>query len=279
MATTLNGSAPIFGLEHAQCIGWGNPARPRACTTPGSPHKADGRCVRCHSRHATYLATQDFDGAATPSAGLPVTAPAKPWSRNHDACIGWDDRDGVHRACSTTHAQHASHGRCVNCAQKQVKEAEIAATVAPAPQPATDLAVAAKATVSNMPRAQAIAPTAPAFEVYTQVGPVKESGPALTLRLDGSVTINAAAYEALGRPNFVELLYARQERTLGLRACGPTVAHARIVRHDKDNKRTFVSARGLLKFYAVAGALAAPASTRQYGDVLAVQLVVDQAQG
>jgi hypothetical protein len=120
---------------------------------------------------------------------------------------------------------------------------------------------------------------APVFEVFTQVGPIKENGPALTLRLDGSVTINAAAYELLGRPNFVELLYAREQRTLGLRPCAPTVAHARIVRRDKDNKRTFVSARPLLKFYGMEGARAANGPARQYGDVLAVQLTVDRAQG
>lgn len=272
--TTLNGRTTFWSLDHERCIGWGDAARPNACKFPGSPHKEGGRCMRCASRHSTYMA--DRGTLTTPIAApsptpspTPSPAPAKRWSRNHDACIGWDDVNMLHHDCSTSAAPHVGNGRCQNCAHKELKAREKAEMTGTMIAPPHTPPVVARAT----------APAAPVFEVFTQTNPIRENGPALTLRKDGSVTINAAAYELLDRPNFVELLYARDQHILGIRTCAPTVAHARIIQRDKGDTRTSVSTRSLLKFYGIDGAVIVRGTTRQYGDVLAVQLTTDRARG
>ncbi len=266
--TTLNGRTTFWSLDHERCIGWGDAARPNACKFPGSPHKEGGRCMRCASRHSSYLAGGGDAAVTTTATATPPPDPVKRWSRNHDACIGWDAGD-EHHGCATPNTPHAGNGRCQNCAYKQLKAREKAEMTGTMIAPPHTPPVVARAT----------APAAPVFEVFTQTNPIRENGPALTLRKDGSVTINAAAYELLDRPNFVELLYARDQHILGIRTCAPTVAHARIIQRDKGDTRTSVSTRSLLKFYGIEGARGVRGTTRQYGDVLAVQLTTDRARG
>lgn len=174
----------MFSLTHKQCVGWGNPDKPRACATPGSPHKADGRCVRCHSRHQTYLAALDsLEGRpATPATAAPPTqqaaAPKKRWSRNHDACQGYTDRAGQHHDCPTPDAPHASDGRCIGCAHQQIKEAEIAAQQAepPTPAPVVEPVAEPVAAAASAPEPLPVASAAP-VEATPTLPPVEQATP------------------------------------------------------------------------------------------------------
>jgi len=121
----------------------------------------------------------------------------------------------------------------------------------------------------------------PNFELFTLIGPVRQVGPAMTLRADKRVSMNEAAYELLGRPLFVELLYDRQGATLGIRAATSTVAHAREVRSEKSSSaRRYINIRALLAHYGIEGARTGRDAAKQYGDVLAVRLTLpEQAKG
>lgn len=51
-------------------------------------------------------------------------------------------------------------------------------------------------------------------------------GPAATVLVGGNISLNRAAYEALGQPDAVELLYDRDARIIGLRPVPREVPHA-----------------------------------------------------
>jgi hypothetical protein len=234
------------------------------------------------------------------------------WSRNHAACIGWG-LPGEHHACTSPSLPHAGGGRCTRCYQLQ-KKAEGAGRdpftsindvefpgegsvnrrerLAPmAKENGRGTAVVDGDVERSLqrfaaPMAELQAPSAPPadgapqFEVFTIVGQVKETGPTLTLRADGRVSMNRAALELLGRPALVELLYDKGRAILGIRASSATVPHARILLGEKSAPdRRYVGARALLRFYGIVGARVKPGTTKQYGDVLAVELVMPAAKG
>ena len=64
------------------------------------------------------------------------------------------------------------------------------------------------------------------YEVYQRVRPPAISTPAVTVGKRGQLSLNRAAFEALGSPKAVELLYSRRERRIGIRAVDPEAAHA-----------------------------------------------------
>lgn len=55
------------------------------------------------------------------------------------------------------------------------------------------------------------------FEVFTRRNPPSSPGPTLTLTKRGVLTLNTAAYEAIGRPDSVQLLWDRDNRIVGVR--------------------------------------------------------------
>lgn len=218
------------------------------------------------------------------------------WSREYASCRGWGPEE-ARQPCTSPSLPHAGGGRCTRCYALHRRHLgqdrdifvsindmdERGAPEAPSPQGELGTMVgmsearidpAAERSLRRLHR-ETLPPDdtgPPDFAVFTVVGAVVETGPALTLRKDGSLTINAAAYALLGHPAQVELLYARDRRTLGVRACAATVAHARPIRRDKGGRRQFVSVRPLLKFYDLAEARTLARSTRRYDDILAVQL-------
>lgn len=230
------------------------------------------------------------------------------WSREYDACRGWGP-EGDRQACETPHLPHNAGGRCVRCYAMQrrltgqgrdlfpsINDIEFPGEgivnrrerLAPmARELGQGTAVVDRDAAKSLARftatngAEVVTVEAePQFEVFTIVGQVKESGPTLTLRADGRVSINRAAFELLGRPALVELLYDKGRAVLGLRASSPTVPHARTLLGEKSAPdRRYVGARALLRFYGIIGARVKPGTTRQYGDVLAVELVAPPAKG
>lgn len=64
--------------------------------------------------------------------------------------------------------------------------------------------------------------------------------------------MNTPAYEALDSPEYVELLYDRDERLIGLRKADSTVPHAYLVRPlGKSGTTHVVSGTAFLAFYGI----------------------------
>lgn len=249
------------------------------------PLMASGLCPQHHEERRAQRTPRDLfvsindialEGEAVSTAATPTatTSNGTRWSRDHDACRGWGPEDQPN-PCQTTGALHAAKGRCTRCDSKHRRWLEDRAVMEEAGYPADTLApapAAEKAAPRPAPEARTLPANAPRFEVFTFVGPADQVGPSLALRKDGRLSINQAAYELLGAPAHVELLYASKERVLGIRAAPATVAHARAVRQEKTQARRYVTVRPLLAYHHLDVATIASGPTTQYGDVLAVAL-------
>ena len=87
------------------------------------------------------------------------------------------------------------------------------------------------------------------FEVFRrQVSPVTRE-PAVTVQRDGVLLLNDAAYAAFGTPDAVELLYARRERVMGLRAATSNTPDAYRVRKPSAGPGFLVSGRAFTQHY------------------------------
>lgn len=92
----------------------------------------------------------------------------------------------------------------------------------------------------------------PDFEVYkAKASKPQQAQPVVAIQRKGALAINGAAFEALGSPEAVELLYARKERIIGIRAADPEQAHAYPTRKPKGGLARLVSAAGFLKHYGI----------------------------
>jgi hypothetical protein len=65
------------------------------------------------------------------------------------------------------------------------------------------------------------------------------------------MALNAAAWEALGKPNAVELLYDGDARRMGFRAGDPNAAHAYRLRGTGDGTSRTLSGKAFLQYYGV----------------------------
>lgn len=94
----------------------------------------------------------------------------------------------------------------------------------------------------------------PHFETFKKSLVPLSHHPHLTVQKRGTITINQAAYVALGSPEAVELLYDRDEHILGLRTVAPDVPHASFVRLSSTksaNGPYVISAMAFIKFYGI----------------------------
>jgi hypothetical protein len=82
----------------------------------------------------------------------------------------------------------------------------------------------------------------PGFEVFTQRSVPFGRRPYVTIQRRGTLALNDAAFDALGQPEAVELLYDAGRRIVGLNPVEPTVEHAYPVRSAGANTYTRVIA-------------------------------------
>jgi hypothetical protein len=76
----------------------------------------------------------------------------------------------------------------------------------------------------------------PQFETFTKRRGMIDKTPAMTLQMGGGMGFNQAAYEALGEPKAVELLFAPAERIIGVRAIDPEATHAYKVKSPSQKR-------------------------------------------
>ena len=100
--------------------------------------------------------------------------------------------------------------------------------------------------------------------------------PFLTIQRKGVFSMNRAAFEALGSPKLVELLYDADEQLIGLRKVDSSVSHAYPVRglgsRRPTNSNFLVSGTALTTFYGIDTSVSRRRIARIEGDMLVVDL-------
>jgi hypothetical protein len=93
----------------------------------------------------------------------------------------------------------------------------------------------------------------PAFEVFLPEAVRPTPGQvAVSVQKGGILALSPAAYEAMGQPAAVELLFARKERVIGMRPVDPaTVPHSYKVREHKASRSHLITGRRYLKHYGI----------------------------
>jgi hypothetical protein len=113
------------------------------------------------------------------------------------------------------------------------------------------------------------------FETFKRRHMPSTEDPALTIQKRGALSLNTAAYEALGSPKYVELLYDRDERLIGVRKASAATPHAYSVRGVGNNEATrVVSGKAFLSYYGIPRDVA----RRWIAEVQDGMLVVDLKQ-
>jgi len=95
-----------------------------------------------------------------------------------------------------------------------------------------------------------------AFETFKRQRVRPSDEPYVTIQRKGVIALNSAAFEALDRPEAVELLYDRSERLVGVRKVDPSVEHAYIVRGQGESRgrvstNWLISGTAFAKYYGI----------------------------
>lgn len=93
----------------------------------------------------------------------------------------------------------------------------------------------------------------PKFETFTKRMTPLVKQPFITIQKRGTISLNTAAYAALGEPEAVELLYDTSERIVGFRAVAKEFEHAYPLRAQagKTVGPFIVSGTAFTKYYGI----------------------------
>ena len=92
----------------------------------------------------------------------------------------------------------------------------------------------------------------PKFEVFTRRATPVAKGPYVTIQRKGIISMNREAFEAMGSPEAVELLYDRDERVVGFRPVGRDVPHAYRPRKQGASSSYLVAGQAFTQYYGIA---------------------------
>jgi hypothetical protein len=111
------------------------------------------------------------------------------------------------------------------------------------------------------------------FETFKRNRMPSTGEPAVTIQKRGALSLNTAAYEALGSPKHVALLYDRDEQLMGMRKVNATTPHAYVVRGVGNNQATHVvSGKAFLSYYGIPRDVARRWTAQVEEDVLVIDL-------
>lgn len=96
--------------------------------------------------------------------------------------------------------------------------------------------------------------------------------PMVTIQKRGTLSFNRPAFEALGEPSAVELLYDREERVVGLRPIDPAAPHAYQPRQQGKTANWLVSGRAFTQYFGIETDTARRYPAVLQDDVLTVDL-------
>jgi hypothetical protein len=89
------------------------------------------------------------------------------------------------------------------------------------------------------------------FEVFTARKTRSVTVPYFTIQQRGNFSLNRLAYEMLGEPQAVELLYDRVDHIIGLRPIDPSEKHAYPVRRQQNSASYVVSGHSFCSYYSI----------------------------
>jgi hypothetical protein len=111
------------------------------------------------------------------------------------------------------------------------------------------------------------------FEIYRGSGlPTNYVYPAISIRVNKSVSFNEAAFEALGRPSHVLLLFNRKTRTIAFQAAKPEEIGAYALKKAPKSVSYSANVRGFLTEYAITADPPRRFSATKKGNRLLVEL-------
>jgi hypothetical protein len=88
------------------------------------------------------------------------------------------------------------------------------------------------------------------FEVFDKKSATSSKTPMVTIQKDGPFSLNKAAYDAMGAPEYVELLYDRAEKLIGFRPASPDSPRAYEVKaQGKNSTGKQIPGRAFANFY------------------------------
>jgi hypothetical protein len=112
------------------------------------------------------------------------------------------------------------------------------------------------------------------FETFKRQRVPQSQDPTLTLQKRGAMSLNRAAFEAIGEPAAVELLWDREERLIGLRKTEPDAPYAYAVRpgSSKQTSAYELSGAAFTKYYGIDTEVTRRYICRLDGDILVADL-------
>lgn len=91
----------------------------------------------------------------------------------------------------------------------------------------------------------------PHFETFTQRSTPIERRPLISIQRRGTLSANKTAFEALGSPAAVEMLYDREAQIIGLRPVDPSVRHAYPVRRQAASQSYLLAFHAFANYYQI----------------------------
>lgn len=90
------------------------------------------------------------------------------------------------------------------------------------------------------------------FEEFTlRNTPISNKVMRVSLHKKGNFSLNKAAYEALGSPQAVTLLFDREKKVVGFKPVEPEVRHAYRVRSQNNSQSYLIGAISFCKYYDI----------------------------
>jgi hypothetical protein len=117
------------------------------------------------------------------------------------------------------------------------------------------------------------------FEVFDKRAAGVSKHPYVTIQRKGPFSFNRAAYELLGKPEAVELLYDREQERVGFRPTSPERPQAFPMRPMGKNSATFmVAGQAFSRHYGLDTSIARRYPVRLEDDILVLDLRGDSVE-
>jgi len=92
----------------------------------------------------------------------------------------------------------------------------------------------------------------PEFELFTKRMVPLTRTPSVTIGKRGTLSLNKAAFASMGEPEAVELLFAKEERIIGIRPASGGEPHAyKVHKNRRDDGPFLVTGTSFCKYYGI----------------------------
>jgi hypothetical protein len=113
----------------------------------------------------------------------------------------------------------------------------------------------------------------PSWKDFDHAGVSKtDTRPMFSLQVSGALQFNKAAFEMLGRPEALRLMYDDQHNLIGFRPAKVGERSAYVVRKADNAERYGISAKAFTNYFGIPLSETRRYEARKYGDVVAVNL-------